>query len=60
MVVVKYTLSRAHQQIFTSRYQLYLPTADELRAELQHERRRWEQEKTLSETNLSLEEQAGE
>lgn len=47
--VVRYTLRRADQQIFASRYQLYLPTEDELRAELQRERAVREQESELAE-----------
>ncbi|MBI3651103.1 MAG: DUF1016 domain-containing protein [Acidobacteria bacterium] len=35
--VVRYTLAEEQAQIFASRYQLYLPTAEELRVELQHE-----------------------
>ena len=36
--VVRYTLSKTTQQIFASRYQLYLPSEDELRSELIRER----------------------
>jgi predicted nuclease of restriction endonuclease-like (RecB) superfamily len=46
--VVRYTLSRSTQQIFASRYKLYLPTEEELRAELQRERERIEQERRLT------------
>ncbi len=35
--VVKYTLSEKNTQIFASKYKLYLPTEEELRAELQRE-----------------------
>jgi predicted nuclease of restriction endonuclease-like (RecB) superfamily len=41
--VVRYTLNKSTQQVFASRYQLYLPTEDELRAALQQERQRIEQ-----------------
>jgi predicted nuclease of restriction endonuclease-like (RecB) superfamily len=37
--VVRYTLPEGNQQIFASRYKLYLPTEAELAAELQRERR---------------------
>lgn len=43
--VVRYTLSKSTQQIFTSRYKLYLPSEEELRAEIQRERERIEQER---------------
>lgn len=36
--VVRYTLSGSTQQVFASRYQLHLPTEDELRRELERER----------------------
>jgi hypothetical protein len=36
--VVRYTLPADNQQIFASRYKLYLPTESELAAELQRER----------------------
>jgi hypothetical protein len=36
--VVRYTLSGAAQQVFASRYQLHLPSEDELRRELVRER----------------------
>ncbi len=35
--MIKYTLSRDSTQLFTSRYQLYLPSEEELAAELQRE-----------------------
>ena len=35
--VVKYTLSEKNTKIFASKYKLYLPTEEELRAELQRE-----------------------
>jgi YhcG PDDEXK nuclease domain len=46
--VVRYTLSKSTQQIFASRYKLYLLTEEELRTELQRERERIEQERRLS------------
>jgi len=36
--VVKYTLSEDNTQIFASKYQMYLPTEDELKREIQRER----------------------
>jgi hypothetical protein len=42
--VVRYTLPEGNQQIFASRYQLYLPTEMELAAELQRERQAIEME----------------
>jgi hypothetical protein len=36
--VVRYTLPEGNRQIFASRYKLYLPTAEELAAELRRER----------------------
>ena len=45
--VVRYTLNKSTQQVFASRYQLYLPTEDELRAALQQERQRIEQVQRL-------------
>jgi predicted nuclease of restriction endonuclease-like (RecB) superfamily len=36
--VVKYTLSENNTQIFTSKYKLYMPTEEELKRELEHER----------------------
>ncbi len=36
--VVRYTLPEGNQQIFASRYKLYLPTETELAAELQRAR----------------------
>lgn len=41
--VVRYTLPDGNTQIFASRYKLYLPTEDELAAEVLHERRLLEQ-----------------
>ena len=45
--VVRYTLNKSTQQIFASRYQLHLPTEDELRTALQQERQRIEQAQGL-------------
>ncbi len=45
--VVRYTLSRMTQPVFAARYQLYLPTEDELRAELRREREALETEQRL-------------
>ena len=42
--VVRYTLPEDNQQIFASRYKLYLPTETELAAELQRERQAIEME----------------
>ena len=36
--VVKYTLPEGNKNIFASRYKLYLPTEEELKAEIQRER----------------------
>ncbi len=36
--VVKYVLDEKHQYIFASRYKLELPSEEELRRELEHER----------------------
>jgi hypothetical protein len=36
--VVKYTLSESNTQIFASKYQMYLPTEEELKQEIQRER----------------------
>lgn len=41
--VVRYTLPEGDKQIFASRYKLYLPTEDELRAELIRDRKLIEQ-----------------
>jgi hypothetical protein len=43
--VVRYTLPEGNNQIFASRYKLYLPTEEELAAELQRERQVIEMEK---------------
>jgi len=45
--VVRYTLPENNQQIFASRYKLYLPTETELAAELQRERQAIEMESRL-------------
>lgn len=45
--VVRYTLPEDNQQIFASRYKLYLPTETELAAELQRERQVIEMESRL-------------
>jgi predicted nuclease of restriction endonuclease-like (RecB) superfamily len=45
--VVRYTLPEDNQQIFASRYKLYLPTEAELAAELQRERQAVEMESRL-------------
>jgi hypothetical protein len=36
--MVKYTLLEENKQLFASKYQLYLPTEEELRRELDRER----------------------
>jgi hypothetical protein len=36
--VVRYTLGQSARQVFASRYQLHLPTEEELARELRHER----------------------
>jgi hypothetical protein len=43
--VVRYTLSQTASQVFASRYQLHLPTEDELVAELQRCRRQLDERK---------------
>jgi hypothetical protein len=45
--VVRYTLPEDNQQIFASRYKLYLPTETELAAELQRQRHAIEMEGRL-------------
>ena len=45
--VVRYTLPEDNQQIFASRYKLYLPTETELAAEVQRERQAIEMEDRL-------------
>jgi predicted nuclease of restriction endonuclease-like (RecB) superfamily len=46
--VVRYTLPENNQQIFASRYHLYLPTEEELARELQRERDQVEREMQLA------------
>jgi predicted nuclease of restriction endonuclease-like (RecB) superfamily len=46
--VVRYTLPEGNTQIFASRYKLYLPSEEELAAELQRERQAIEQVRRLS------------
>jgi hypothetical protein len=46
--VVRYTLPEGNTQIFASRYKLYLPTEEELAAELQHERQQIELIRSLN------------
>lgn len=50
-VMVKYTLLEESKQIFASRYKLYLPDENEIRAELEKEKARLELETKLSEEN---------
>ncbi len=45
--LVRYTLLEDSKQIFASRYKLYLPTEEELRRELEHERAQFEIEEKL-------------
>ncbi len=47
--MVKYMLNETNQQIFASKYQLYLPTEEQLRQELQKEL--IEIQQRLAETN---------
>jgi predicted nuclease of restriction endonuclease-like (RecB) superfamily len=46
--VVRYTLSEDNKQIFAARYQLYLPTEQELQGQLEQERALWDRERSLS------------
>jgi hypothetical protein len=46
--VVRYTLSEENKQVFASRSKLYLPTEEELAAEIVRERTMIEIEKRLS------------
>jgi predicted nuclease of restriction endonuclease-like (RecB) superfamily len=46
--IVRYTLPEGNTQIFASRYQLYLPTEEELAAEIQREREIIERERRLA------------
>ena len=45
--MVRYTLLEDSKQIFASKYNLYLPTEDELKTELERERKMLEMEKRL-------------
>ena len=45
--VVRFTLPEGNDQIFASRYKLYLPTEEELAAELTRERQAIEMEREL-------------
>lgn len=45
--MVKYTLLKDSQRIFAAKYKLYLPTEEELKRELHHERAKIELEKRL-------------
>ncbi len=53
--VVRYTLPEGNQQIFASRYKLYLPTEAELAAELQRERRAIELDRDLQHREADVE-----
>jgi predicted nuclease of restriction endonuclease-like (RecB) superfamily len=46
--VVRYTLPVDNKQIFAARYQLYLPTEQELQGQIEHERALWERERRLA------------
>jgi hypothetical protein len=46
---VRYTLPEGNAQIFASRYQLHLPTEEELAREIQRERESIEREQRLTE-----------
>lgn len=50
--VVRYTLPEGNKQIFASRYKLYLPSEEELAAELTKERRMLEMKARLSEKEI--------
>ncbi|WP_176464545.1 YhcG family protein [Flectobacillus sp. BAB-3569] len=45
--IVKYSVLEGSQQLFASKYQLYLPTEEELRMELEREKRLIESEKSF-------------
>jgi hypothetical protein len=49
--VVKYSLLSDSKQIFASKYMTYLPTEQELKKEIERERRQIEQEKRLNKEN---------
>ena len=46
-LMVRYTLPEGSKQIFASKYKLYLPTEEELKAELERERKMLEMERRL-------------
>ncbi len=46
--IAKYSILKESQQLFASRYMLYLPTEEELRAELEREKQAIEMEKRLA------------
>ena len=50
--VVRYTLPEDNKQIFASRYKLYMPTEEELAAELIKERRMLDMEARLFEKEI--------
>ena len=52
--VVRYTLPENNKQIFASRYKLYMPTEEELAAELIKERRMLDMETRLSEKEMKI------
>lgn len=58
--VVRYTLPEDNRQIFASRYKLYLPSEEELAAEIQRERKALELEKRLGEPDANLSSDEGE
>jgi hypothetical protein len=47
--IVKYSLLNESEQIFASKYQMYLPTEKQLEQEIQRELEQIEQEKRLAE-----------
>ena len=49
--VVRYTLPENNKQIFTSKYKLYLPTEEELRRELENEKKMLVEEYELKQKN---------
>jgi len=51
--LVRYTLPEDNNQIFAARYQLYLPTEQELQGQLEYERTLWERERYLSSSNTA-------
>ena len=50
--IVRYTLPEDNKQIFASRYKLYMPTEEELAAELIKERRMLDMEARLFEKEI--------